>query len=82
MPSSMMMRWRSEKNDYTNTRRRRSMYAAASACRPGREPGGREAKGSTLSTFLLVSSKSRRGRVSPPRRAIKKTRRNNYGNDE
>ena len=48
------------------------MYAAASACRPGREPGGREAKGSTLSTFLLVSSKSRRGRVSPPRRAIKK----------
>lgn len=77
----MMMRRRSEKNDYTNTRRR-SMYAAASACRPGREPGGREAKGSTLSTFLLVSSKSRRGRVSPPRRAIKKTRRNNYGNDE
>ena len=58
------------------------MYAAASACRPGREPMGREAKGSTLSTFLSVSSKSRRGRVRLPRRAIKKTRRNNYGNDE
>ena len=44
------------------------MYAAAAVCRPGREPRGREAKGSTLSTFLFSFKQvpARQGQPTAP----------------